>query len=80
MVGYTLQVLQGSYAVCPSIRQQDLEPINNCLGVAGGVSHLHSLPDGQETQAEEWTALQVGVPVVLQHPTGVWHGHHFALH
>ncbi len=80
LVVYTLQVLQGSHAVCPSIRQQDLESLHNRLGAARGVSHLHGLPDGQETQAAEGIASWVGVPGVLQRSTGVQHGHHFALH
>ncbi len=80
MVGYTLQVLQGSHAICPPIWQQDMETLDNCLGVAGGVSHLCSLPDGRETQAEEGTASQVGVPTVLRRSTGVWCGYHITPH
>ncbi len=74
------QVLQGSHAIYPLIWQQDLEPLDNRLGAAGGDTHSRSLPDGQETQAEEGTASQVGVPAVLRSSTGVRYGHHLALH
>ncbi len=47
------QVLQGRRAVCPLIWQQDMEPHDYCLSTARGASHLDSLPDGRETQAEE---------------------------
>ncbi len=74
------QVLQGSCAICPLIWQQDLEPHDNRLGMAWGVSHSYSLPDGQETQAKEGTASWVGIPAVLQLFTGVQYGHPIALH
>ncbi len=74
------QVLQGSHAICPIIRQRDLESHDNRLGVAWGVPHLRSLPDGRETQAKEGTASRVGIPAVLWRLTGVRYGHHIALH
>jgi hypothetical protein len=67
-------------AVVQSILLQDLEPLANRFGAAGGVSHLRSLPDCQETQAKEGTASQVGVPTVLWCSTQVQNGHHLALH
>ncbi len=54
-------VLQGSHAVCPPLWQQDVEPLNNCAGAAGGVSYLRSLPHGWKTQAKEGTPSWVGV-------------------
>jgi hypothetical protein len=75
-----LKVSTKFYKVCPPIWQQDLEPLHNCLGTAGGVSYLRSLPDGRETQAKERNASCVGVSTVLQRSEGVWYGHHVALH
>jgi hypothetical protein len=40
------QVLRGSCAVCPSIQQRDVEPLNSCPGTAGGVLHLRGLLNG----------------------------------
>ncbi len=45
--------------------EQDMEPHDYCLSTAQAVSHLRSLPNGRETQAEEGAASQVGLPVVL---------------
>jgi hypothetical protein len=37
-------------------------------------------PTGWQKQAKEETASLAGIPVVLWHFTGVWHGYHIALH
>ncbi len=40
------QVLQGSHAVCPPLRQQEVDPLDNHTDAAGGVPYLRSIPHG----------------------------------